>query len=407
MHRDISGITPIELGRRLSEARRARNLTQENIAQKLGMSRPTLIAIEKGTRMVKPDEMIQFAKLYGKSVHDLLNKYTVIADFPVQFRMSQTIEISEESILQAVALFTEVCENYVMLENMLDAPMPRYQYPEVYALDRLTESVSVLAIAEEIAMTERSRLNLGHGPLGNLLDTLEGEVGLRVFIFPLSEFKIAGMFGYTETLGGCILINGDHPLTRQRWSLAHEYAHFLVDRYHQEVSVLVESSRKPKREIFADAFAASFLMPAIGVRQRFHKTIQSKGDFKVADLCFLADQYGVSVEALTRRLEALNCVKTGMWDHLSQNVTLSKVNKHLKITTPASDKKRLPERFTKLAVQAFEEELISESKLMRFLRVDRVEAREIIDALTEREDMGDSGNLYQLDLDFSEVVLVK
>jgi len=38
------------LGRRIAEARTARGKTQEDVARLLGYSRPTSIAIEKGTR---------------------------------------------------------------------------------------------------------------------------------------------------------------------------------------------------------------------------------------------------------------------------------------------------------------------------------------------------------------------
>src|SRR5207249_6179 len=132
----------------------------------------------------------------------------------------------------------------------------------------------------------------------DILGVLENEVGLRVFVLPLEEFKIAGMFAFTDRLGGCVLANGSHPQTRQNWTLAHEYGHFLTDRFQEEITVLVEYERKPRAEQFADSFAAAFLMPAAGLRQRFRRIVQSRSDFTVADLCLLADQYAVSVEAM-------------------------------------------------------------------------------------------------------------
>ena len=65
-------IDPRILGRRLAEARKARGLTQEEAAQHLGCSRPTLIAIEKGERPAKPAEIVKLAAFYGRQVHELV-----------------------------------------------------------------------------------------------------------------------------------------------------------------------------------------------------------------------------------------------------------------------------------------------------------------------------------------------
>lgn len=48
----------------------------------------------------------------------------------------------------------------------------------------------------------------------------------------------------------------------------------------------------------------------------------------------------------------------------------------------------LPERYCQLAVRAFQKELITEGQLARFLRVDRLKAREIV----ERESTRDVGS---------------
>jgi DNA-binding XRE family transcriptional regulator len=47
------------VGRRIAEARKARGKTQDEVADFLEMSRPTYIAIEKGDRSAKSDEMIK------------------------------------------------------------------------------------------------------------------------------------------------------------------------------------------------------------------------------------------------------------------------------------------------------------------------------------------------------------
>jgi transcriptional regulator with XRE-family HTH domain len=54
----LEEIDPKTLGQRIAEARKARGVTQEDVAEFLGYSRPTYIAIEKGERPSKADEII-------------------------------------------------------------------------------------------------------------------------------------------------------------------------------------------------------------------------------------------------------------------------------------------------------------------------------------------------------------
>src|SRR6266568_2590641 len=68
-NQDVTG-KPMAL--RLRAARESSGLTQAQAAAELGVSRPLLIAIEKGTREVGPDELVRLAQIYGKPVSALL-----------------------------------------------------------------------------------------------------------------------------------------------------------------------------------------------------------------------------------------------------------------------------------------------------------------------------------------------
>ena len=71
---------------------------------------------------------------------------------------------------------------------------------------------------EEVATAERNRLGIGDGPLSNLRERLENDVGLRIFYLPMAS-KLAGLFAYNDELGGCVGINSGHPRDRRHWSL--------------------------------------------------------------------------------------------------------------------------------------------------------------------------------------------
>ena len=56
----IENLDPKALGQRLTEARKARGVTQEDAAKHIGCSRPTFIAVEKGNRLPKAEEIVEF-----------------------------------------------------------------------------------------------------------------------------------------------------------------------------------------------------------------------------------------------------------------------------------------------------------------------------------------------------------
>lgn len=67
------------LGEKLREARKLAGLSQGQVAQMLGMHRPTVTEIEAGNRKVSSDELAKFAEIYDVSVSWL------VGDSPEKF----------------------------------------------------------------------------------------------------------------------------------------------------------------------------------------------------------------------------------------------------------------------------------------------------------------------------------
>lgn len=362
------------LGHRLQEARKARGLTQQQAADSLGVARTTVTAIEKGSRRVRPGEIIRLARLYARSVSSLVGPREPVADFAVQFRAAQ----GDEERVQAIRDFQSLCEDYLYLEILNGDGMQR-SYPPQYAIGGIPPDDA----AEDVASSERNRLGLGDGPVSRLRETLENDVGIRVFYHTLPS-RVAGAFSYTEELGGCILVNAVHPEERRRWSMAHEYGHFLTSRFRSELTILGAFERVPASERFADAFARSMLMPTQGLRRRFHRiTRESEGKMTVADVCRLAHHYFVSVEAMTLRLEGLRLLPSGSWERLrGRGFKVREAQDLLGLEPNPHDDRFVPLRYQFLAIRAYEEGNLTEGELARLLRTDRVAARRVVQELT-------------------------
>jgi Zn-dependent peptidase ImmA (M78 family)/DNA-binding XRE family transcriptional regulator len=380
----LENIDNQQLGKLLQQARKQRGMTQEDAAKVIEASRTTMIAIEKGDRRLKPAELIKLARAYGKSVSDFVRQRPVVEPFDVQFRaMYRRNEAEEEQIKPCILQLEELCQNYLELEQIMKSPLPR-NYPPEYSVS----GMPIEATAEAIANQERQRLGLGDSPIGMLRDILEISVGLRIFYLPMPS-KYSEIYSYNEKLGGCIGINSYHPEERRRWSLAHGYLHFLAHR-HKSVfdfeNLKEQYQRMPESEQLAEAFPKYFLMPTSSLLKQFNERCQANqgGKFTPTDLFTLAHYYGVSVMAMTLRLEEMKLLPSGTWYNLkNRGLKVRETQKNLNLAKLPSRSDLNPVHYQHLAIEALDQGLITEGQFAKFISVNRLEARRIAELLRE------------------------
>lgn len=377
----------VSLAERLTAARKAANITQEEAATRVGLSRPTFIAIEKGTRRPKPDELVKLAELYQRQLNTLLRYDSQAAPLRPHLRSVLDTNLgAQQGLDEAVELLSSYIDDYRFLEQMLEIKSST-QFPAPVRVP----AGPIERFAEHCAQEERARLNVGsHQPIYTLRKILE-EAGLHIF-FEKLDSKLAGLYVFAPQFGYCILVNQLHPRERRRWTIAHEHGHFLLDRDRPGVDFLKPTFRKPENERFADAFAAAFLMPEAGVRRRFYEEVERTGDFRVGDLLRMADYFGVSAMAMALRMESIGLIPRGSWDQISESrVQIGELKNAAGIESAGDEDSidRYPQRYKVLAVQAFVEGKITEGQLAKFLRCSRVEAREIVDICSGTKDDAD------------------
>ncbi|NBC32968.1 MAG: helix-turn-helix domain-containing protein [Alphaproteobacteria bacterium] len=362
------------MAERLKAARQRAGLTQEAAAAHLQVARTTLVAMERGQRRVRPEELRALADLYGLSVNALLRPSTVLVDLAPKFRALP--QNHDDPARIAVDLLTALAAAEVELERLLDQPL-RPAYPP----ERPLYPGDLREQAEDAAMDLRSRLGLGLAPMGDIVSLLELELGVRVFIRRL-ESRIAGLFAYQEEVGACMLLNRNHPRERRALTAAHELGHLLMARRETEI-VEADHRAESREERFAKFFSYSFMMPAAGIRQRFRAFAQEAGRFSPRHLILMAFSFSVSMEAMGRRLEELELLPRGTWDSLKERGFSGAMVKEVLGDRATADDSPVPPRLWLLAAEAHRRELLSEGQLARMLKMDRLEIREILD-LEER-----------------------
>jgi hypothetical protein len=224
------------------------------------MSRTTVVAVEKGDRRARFDEVRSYAQLYGTSVNALLRDEAVHDDHAPKFRKHFGKE--DAAAEGASKLFAELAQAEVEMEALLGVRrVPNYP-PE-----RVLLPGDVRAQAEQDATELRQWLGLGLSPIGDIVTLLEFELGVRVYIRRLDP-NISGLFAYDDKIGACMLLNANHPRERRALTAAHETGHLVSTRRQPEV-LTVGRGENSREERYATAFGYAFLMPARTLMQKF------------------------------------------------------------------------------------------------------------------------------------------
>lgn len=298
----MEAVTQQELGQRIAGARRDRGWTQAELAARVGLTQTAVSRIETGARAVGSLELAELAEALGVSVLDLLRAgqrpMLAIAARLGRFRDPGAVDRA----LRRAQTLTRLDE---LLDSVLDGPAGGSGPPRLGGGGRGPAVDQGRRLAGEV----RRELGLGDGPVARFPELLEERFQLDVDLSPLPE----AVDGLCVSVGAraLILVGSGKPSSRQRFTLAHELAHYLVDDldplYVDERGVRARSVA----EMRANAFAAHLLMPEPGVRAAIEGTADDAERAVRVALTF-----GTSVSAAAYQLGNLGLLPEAVRDRL-------------------------------------------------------------------------------------------
>ncbi len=304
------------LAERLRAARARSGLSQAQVAEALAIPRSAVSLIESGERSISGLELAAFADVVGEPVESLLRgagpgdaRARGDRRILAYFRSEGNGPVALAPWLEDAA---ERWETYAWLEQQVFGhqryDLPTYPVPAGRAYEQ----------GERLANQERRRLGLGHAAIRSVIELLEGE-GVKVIVLPFAEdAAVSGCYFFAEDLGPCVLINERERPSRRRFTAAHEYAHFLVDRGQVEGEVCSHDRRREPFEMRANAFAAAFLLPAAGIDEALRVDLgREPGQVAPEDAVQLMYRFGVSYEAVTWRLFNLGWITAAQRESLA------------------------------------------------------------------------------------------
>ncbi len=354
VHEDKALLFPDQL----VKARESLGLQPEEAARSLGVDVQELRSWEKGASEPPVERLWNLAELYHRSTDYFLRHMPALPE-QLSFRLERRKAMQDlpSEVRSVIVRFDELCRAEAELEGAIQ------RHRKI-----LVEKVVGNYGPEEIANRERRRLSLGEQPIKNLRKLLISQ-GVRIFMLPIPDIssnELSGLSWWHEAYGPCILLNSKNNSGRRTFTLAHEYAHLLCSDPPTACAFMLDIPE----ERFSNQFAAFFLMPERDLRNSFVEVVGSPGSLpNDSDLGGLAGRYGVSLEAMGRRLEDLSLIPKGTTD--------SRIAEWQRWKPPFIRAARGPkwqgqlgEEFVSLALQAHSEEQISLSKLTHYLGQD-------------------------------------
>lgn len=374
---DINSLTPQEIGCRLKVARKNAEIPQDEAAEELQLSRPSMVAIENGSRTVRIDEMQKLSKLYGVSVNSILRRKAVHVDLVSQFRKSNhsNTRIEQEAYKTLNRL---VCAE-VEFDAVIGIKDTRNYPPE-----RGIASGDVELLAEQHALELRQWLGIGTEPIADIFSLIELNLGVRLYQRKLHS-SISGLYAHDDQVGACVLLNATHPVYRRTYSAGYEIGHFVSTRRRSQILYKTENYNS-REERYADAFAYAFLAPRRCFEVAFNRIVAGSTSVTRRHVILLAHQFHISRQACVRRLEKLSLVKRGTWDWFEANGGISDEHekwlmgeKFVRFDQATVDADKLVSH--KIALKAhvvWKKRLLTEEQLAELLDVDRIPLREML-----------------------------
>jgi Zn-dependent peptidase ImmA (M78 family)/transcriptional regulator with XRE-family HTH domain len=331
-------IDQIELGRRIRQARESCAMTQDEVAEKLGVSRSVVVQIEQGKRPISGLELQTLAYLFARDIREFLADEFAEDDVVHALFRSQE-DVGQDGVKKALRDCIALGHELTNLEDLVGisrSTIAVATYSHAFPRSRW----EAIQIGEHVALEERRRLGLGSAPLGDVSSLIEAQ-GIRTGTVSMPD-SVSGLTISHPRVGPFIVINDSHSRERRRFSWSHEYAHVLLDK--DAIGMVSrESERNDLREVRANSFAANFLLPEEGVRQfvaslgkgassRIHadifdesgvvaidsRTDPATQEIQLYDVVQLAHAYGVSVPSTLYRLRNLKLVSEPEFERLRQ-----------------------------------------------------------------------------------------
>lgn len=282
----------MSIGDAIKTARRARGITQEELAHQTGITQAALSRYENDLRGPSQAALSAIAEHLGVTVRLLrsASRLRGAVAIDVHMRRRATAKATEWRRLEAQL------NMYDLHAKLLGEEIT------IRTAQRVPQFDPVDTPPADAARMVRAQWRMPSGPVRDLVGWLES-AGCMVIDRDFATTRVAGLSQWSSD-HPLILVNERMPTDRRRLTLAHELGHLCLHNLEP----------MPDMETDANDFAAEFLMPEVVIRPQFRNLSTGK-------LLDLKRQWGVSAQALVERAYRLGVIdvrrRTGFYKQFS------------------------------------------------------------------------------------------
>lgn len=329
----------MSLGESIKLRRQIQGLSLRALAEQVDVSHTTIDKYEKNQLVPDSPTLIKLSGALETSIAALLRPQNQKIQLNRLAFRSKKMKKKDER--QVNAETKEWLERYLQLEN-LTGKQNTFESPEGFP-----RKLSSFDDAERAAEDLRAKWNLGTDPIENLTNLLEDK-GMKIGIIKgITSFDAL----FTEYDGHRIIVlKEDLPPVRQRFSIAHELGHCLLD-----VGVGIE------REKVMHRFAGAFLVPEEKVIFELGK---KRRKIAIKELFILKKKYGLSMGAWLYRAKDLGIISQADFVEKRKIFSIKGWNRK----EPGDEKKgEMPILMNSMVLRAHAEGIISTPKAAELL----------------------------------------
>ena len=351
------------INERIKNERELAGLTQKELAIMAGYENyQTLLKIEKGKRDIKVSDLSKIAKALNLSTDYFINDEET-HNSAVLWRERQDkgkCRIFENKLKGYL-------KNYYHLKQFLKEEYELFSPELVSKLKKNysnTLSSNKYKFAEKLADDFRKNNSMGNYPSGSLLNVIKDH-GILVFVFDMEKSGSAASI--VNNNGASILISRNNAPWRRYFDIAHELYHILTWNLHDFSRSDNNLTEDDLEEKYANAFAASLLMPKSSILMAVEKFHQSNGNINKRFVLENALKYMVSVDAFINRLQFLNVISESNKQELQDESIKRKYWNKFDYSEWILPTDEYPFEYLMLVYSAYEKQKVSKMKFASYL----------------------------------------
>jgi transcriptional regulator with XRE-family HTH domain len=340
------------LGERLRGARLMAGFSQEELAERAGVTKMAISKYERDIMQPSSRVLMKLGKALGCKVEYFLRPIQVKVEGAIHREKAGRAQRNRKAVYARVA---ECVERYLTIESILNQ-QNSFKMPQIKRGNHSSEDV------ERVAVELREAWELGLGPIVSLVDVLEDN-GIKVCLIP-GDVGFDALLILMEDKSPVIAVKDGVPGDRLRFNLAHELGHLILGH----TPNLTKEDEKA-----AHRFAGAFLVP----EQTARRELAAWGPKRpLGFLVMLKQEYGLSVQAWIYRAKEVGVVSQAEHTRLWQKVGPRRKHEF----EPPYPPER-PMRMKRLVNVALMNDLISEARAAEVLAVPVTEIRKQLEQI--------------------------